>query len=153
MVYFPEDFFGIYKGTLHISSEKGKQEVPMELHLFATDTIGAYTYTLVYGEGTSKQVRDYSLVEIDAEKGLFQVDENNGILLDTKILSNKLYTLFEVSGNLLTTFITFEKDHLIFEIVFAPTSKKNVTHGNDEANTEVISYPITTVQRAVLKKQ
>mgnify|MGYP003679754299 FL=1 len=33
---FPDDFFGIYKGNLHISSEKGNQNIPMEFHLLAT---------------------------------------------------------------------------------------------------------------------
>ena len=150
---FPDDFFGIYTGTLAISSERGNQEVMMEFHLLPTEIEGKYTYTLVYGEGESKQVREYHLLEKNKEKGTYVVDENNGIVLDDKVIGNRMYALFEVNETLLTTFITFETDHLVFEIVATPKAKKRVTHANDEAKTEVISYPITTVQRAVLQKQ
>ncbi len=150
---FPDDFFGIYKGNLHISSEKGNQNIPMEFHLLATDSVGTYAYTLVYGEGETKQVCRYTLIEKSKEKGTYVVDENNGILMDTKVIDNKMYTLFEVQGNLLTTFITFESGYLDFEIIFSPTSKQTTTYTENEEKIEVISHPITTVQRAVLQKQ
>lgn len=80
------------------------------------------------------------------------IDENNGILLDTQVVENRLYTLFEVGGNLLTNFITFHEDHLIFEIIFANTSEKIKSGKSTEEIPEVISYPIKVVQRAVLNK-
>ncbi len=150
---FPNDYLGIYKGVLHINSERGKQDIPMEFHLTATDSIGKYNYILVYGAGENRQERNYTLLEKDAEKGIYVVDENNGIILDDKVIDNRMYALFEVNGNILTTFITFEKDHMVFEIVFAPKDKKNTTNAENEEKTEVISYLITTVQRAVLQKQ
>jgi hypothetical protein len=61
--------------------------------------------------------------------------------------------LFEVGGSLLTTFITFEKDHMIFEIVYSDTSKKNISGGTSEEIPEVISYSISVVKRTVLYKQ
>lgn len=152
-VDFPADFFGMYTGTLQISSEKGGQNIPMEFHLLATDSVGKYTYTLVYGEGETKQVRAYKLLEKEKEKGHYSVDENNGIILDTKVLYNRMYTLFEVNNTLLTTFITLEADHMIFEIIATSKSNKRVTYAENEDKTKVISYPITTIQRAVLKKQ
>ncbi len=150
---FPQDFFGIYTGTLQVESESGSQEYAMEFHLKPTDTVGKYHYTLVYGEGDMRQERKYTLVEEDAENGKFYVDENNGIILDDKAVGNRLYSVFEVQGNLLTTFMTFHEDHLVFEITVARKEKKRVTHADNEQKTEVISYPITTVQRAILKKQ
>lgn len=153
MIEFPDDFFGIYTGSLQIVSEQGDQITPMEFHLLASDSIGRYAYTLVYGAGKTKLVRDYSLVEMDKENGLYVVNENNGILLDSKVIRNSMYTLFEVNDTLLTTFITFEKDYMVFEITATPKSGKRVTYTEDENKTEVISYPITTIQRAVLKKQ
>ena len=150
---FPDDYFGIYKGDLHISSEKGDQNIPMEFHLLATDSVATYAYTLVYGEGEAKQIRSYNLIEKNKEKGTYVVDENNGIFLEIRVVDNKMYTLFEVQENLLTTFITFESGYLDFEIIFAPTTKQTTTYAEDEKKTEVISYPITTLQRARLQKQ
>jgi len=42
---------------------------------------------------------------------------------------------------------------MIFEITVAKRTQKQVTYANNEDKTEVISYPISKVQRAVLQKQ
>jgi len=152
-INFPDDFFGIYTGTLEISNKNGNQTYPMEFHLQPTDSIGKYEYKLVYGAGDQRQERPYNLIAKDTTSGSYIVDENNGIILHDKVIDNRMYALFEVGGSLLTTFITFEKDHMIFEIVATNTADKQLSYANNEEKTEVISYPITTVQRAVLQKQ
>ena len=152
-INFPTDYFGIYIGTLAITSERGNQEIPMEFHLNKTDSIGKYQYVLVYGENEKRQERNYFLVEKDAEKGNYIVDEDNGILLNAKVLENKLYCLFEVEQSLLTTFITFEKDHLLFEIVYSNTSKKEMSGGQNDSIPKVTSYPLHVIQKAKLIKQ
>ena len=43
---FPQDFYGIYKGDLHITNARGKQTIQMEFHLNSTDSIGKYQYML-----------------------------------------------------------------------------------------------------------
>lgn len=152
-INFPENYLGKYIGTLDIFSEKGKTEYPMEFHLLATDSVGKYKYTLVYGDGENRQERPYTLIEKDKQKGNYVLDENNGITLDAKVNENKMYFLFEVMDSLLTTFITFEKDHLIFEIVVTNTKKKNVSGGQNDSIPKVSSYPIHVVQKARLIKQ
>jgi len=150
---FPEAYFGKYAGELHVSSKKGLETYAMEFHLLPTDSIGRYSYTLVYGEGEQLQKRLYTLIEKNAEKGEYVVNENNGIVIDDRVIDNRMYALFEVQGTLLTTFITFEKDHLIFEIIATNKEERKITGGQNEVTPEVISYPITTVQRAILFKQ
>jgi hypothetical protein len=150
---FPDDYFGIYKGTLNINSSAGPSAYPMEFHLQPADSIGKYHYTLVYGEGSMRQERKYTLLAIDETRGEYMVDENNGILLDDKVIGNRMYSIFEVNGALLTTFITFEKDHMVFEIAATQKENSRKSVANNEERTEVISYPVTTIQRAVLIKQ
>ncbi|MBL4662832.1 MAG: hypothetical protein JKY22_04595 [Flavobacteriaceae bacterium] len=152
-INFPNDYFGIYTGTLKISNKKGTQTYPMEFHFQPTDSVGKYEYKLIYGIGDNKQERPYNLIAEDAASGLYIVDENNGIILHDKVIDNRMYTLFEVGNNLLTTFITFEKDHMIFEIAVTDKTEKQISYADDEEKTKVISYPISTVQRAVLQKQ
>jgi len=152
-INFPENYFGVYTGSLNISSERGNQQIPMEFHLNKTDTIGTYKYVLVYGENEKRQERNYFLIEKDAEKGNYVVDEDNGILLNAKVLENKLYCIFEVEQSLLTTFITFEEDHLLFEIVYSNTSKKEMSGGQNDSIPAVISYPLHVIQKAKLIKQ
>ncbi len=118
-----------------------------------TESVGKYGYTLVYGEGETKQVRAYNLIEKDNDKGRYSLDENNGIILDVKVIENKIYSLFEVNDILLTTFITFETASMIFEITTTSKNNKQVVYTQGKFKTEVISYPITAIQKAVLKKQ
>lgn len=151
-IHFPEDYFGIYTGILEINSAKGLSTYPMEFHLQSTDTLGTYSYKLVYGAGDDRQERPYFLVEKNKEAGEYVVDENNGIMLDDKVIENRMYALFEVGDNLLTTFITFEKDYMVFEIAVTNTTQKRVSYANTTDSTQVTSYPISTVQRAVLRK-
>lgn len=152
-IHFPDDYFGNYAGTLMIYNNKGVTEYPMEFYLQPTKIANEYTYTIVYGNGEQRQERLYTLKVKDAEKGIFVVDENNGILLENRVVKNKLYTLFEVDGKILTTFITFEKEYLIFEIVFVNTENKLKSGGTDEETPQVFSYPIQVVQQAKLLKQ
>lgn len=152
-IQFPDDYFGEYQGTLNITSKRGIQKIPMEFHLSKTDSIGKYNYILVYGEGEKKQVRNYFLLEKDAEKGNYMIDEDNGIFINAKVVENKLFCLFEVEQSLLTTFITFEKDHLLFEIVYSNTEKKELSGGQNDSIPKVTSYPPLVIQKAKLIKQ
>jgi hypothetical protein len=150
---FPDDFFGVYKGDLKISNPKGEQTLQIEFHLQPTDSIGKYEYKLVYIADGNRQERDYTLIEKNAEKGEYIVDENNGILLDTKFVNNTLYAMFEVQGNILTTTERFYDEGMYFEITFSGKAKANTSQTTDEDPIAVISYPITVVQSAHLIKQ
>ncbi len=150
---FPDDFFGIYKGQLEINSKTGQNTIDMEFHLQPTDSVGKYVYKLVYIAEGNRQERDYNLIEQNMETGEYIVDENNGIILDDKVLDNKLYSVFEVNGSFLMTLMTFGEDHMVFEIIFSSKKDKRVTYPDSDPDTEVISYPVSTIQRAVLQKQ
>jgi len=150
---FPQDFFGVYKGKLAIHNSAGTSYVDMEFHLNKTDSIGKYQYTLVYIMGGKRQERLYNLIEKDASKGDYIVDENNGILLDAKVVGNTLYSMFEVQGNILTTTERFYKDAMDFEITFSSKAAKKVSGSEGENPIEVLSYPVTVVQKATLKRQ
>ncbi len=125
----------------------------MEFHLLPTDSIGVHSYTIVYGKDEDRQERKYTLKEIDKNIGYYILDENNGILLDCKIIENNMCFLFEVMDSFLTTFVTFNDDLLIFEIVVTNTKSKKTSGGTDEGTPEIFSYPISIVQKAVLIKQ
>jgi len=150
---FPDSYYGVYIGELIINSENNIKNYPMEFHLLPTDSIGIYKYMIVYGKDKNRQERKYTLKEVNKEKGNYILDENNGIILDCIVVTNKMYFLFEVMDNLLTTFVTFNKDHLIFEIVVTNTKNKKISGGENEDIPEVISYPISVVQKAILIKQ
>ncbi|MCF2873555.1 MULTISPECIES: hypothetical protein [unclassified Tenacibaculum] len=146
---FPNDFIGIYKGKLQIDNPKGSQEIDMEYHLLPTDSVGKFEYKLVY----NGKARNYFLIEKNKEKGIYEVDENNGIILPTYLNSNTLHSFFEVQGSLLSSRTKFSKDQLEFEILFTKLKNKVKSGGTSEEVPEVFGYPITVFQKAILYKQ
>ncbi|WP_438965725.1 hypothetical protein [Flavobacterium sp.] len=150
---FPNDFFGKYKGKLKITTANGSQEIDMEFHLLPSDTLGKYHYTIIYKSDKINQERKYTLVEKDKAKGLYVVDENNGILLNTMFANNALYSIFEVQGGLLTTIEHFNKDYMDFEIMYSLKEKVEKSGDSGEEIPEVLSYPVSSVQTARLYKQ
>lgn len=149
---FPKDYFGIYRGDLEITNTKGKKSIGMEFHLTKTDSIGIYNYKIIYIFDGKRNDRNYTLKTIDAQKGEYVIDENNGIVLGAKLVDNVLHNVFEVDGNLLITTEAFFDDYMTFEIIFSAKKTKTVTK-TTEGETEVISYPVTVTQKARLIKQ
>ena len=39
---FPDDYLGVYNGKLNINSDRGTQEITMEFHLKATDSMDTF---------------------------------------------------------------------------------------------------------------
>jgi len=153
VLQFPNDYFGIYKGDLNIHSVKGIKKIGMEFHINKTDQNDQYQYMLVYIFDEKRQERKYTLLTKDATKGQYLVDENNGILLDAQLFNNSLYFMFEVEGTIITTTLRFYKNDMNFEITATNKNKKVITGQENTDVTEVISYPITTVQKAQLIKE
>ncbi|WP_452224915.1 hypothetical protein [Lacinutrix chionoecetis] len=149
---FPQDFLGIYKGDLEITNAKGKQTIGMEFHLTGTDSVGIFNYVLIYVIDGKPSPRNYTLKTINKEKGDYVIDENNGILLDAKLIDNTLYNVFEVDNNLLMTTERFFTDYMEFEIIFSGKGKKKVMEGKEDMPM-VTSYPVTVTQKAILLKQ
>jgi len=150
---FPGDYLGIYKGNLNIHSVRGSKEIGMEFHLITTEKTDQYQYILVYIFDGKRQERKYTLLVKDTVKGQYIVDENNGIVLDAQLFDNTLYFMFEVEGTIINTTLRFYENDMNFEITATSKDKKNVTGQETTEVSEVISYPITTMQKARLIKE
>lgn len=145
-----KQWLGIWKGMLEIHTSEGKkQTIPMELHILATDTAGRYSWKIIY----DKSPRNYTLIAKDVSKGLYVIDENNGIILENRLFSNTFFSCFEVMDNLLSCTYRLEKNRLVFEI-FSINKKKSQKTGNlpEKEIPEVIDYPSQVMQRAILHK-
>jgi hypothetical protein len=145
---FPEDFLGIYKGDLNITTSKGTQKLPMEFHLSKTDATDKFNYVIYYGE--EREARNYNL-ERTHDPHLFLVDENNGIILESAYADQTLYSTYEVMGNLLHSTEIFYDDKMEFMIAMARVVDTSST-GNEESAI-VKNYPMSILQRATLYKQ
>jgi hypothetical protein len=80
---FPEDWQGVWRGTCSNTGPGGKQTyAPVQMNLtILPQNNQRWQWKIEYISG-EKQVRDYLLKPVDAAKGHWLIDENNGILLD-----------------------------------------------------------------------
>lgn len=152
---FPAAWEGEWTGDLVISNGTGElQRVPMILRILPTEG-ERYTFSLVYGEDTPENTRPYFIQAVDATKGHYEVDEDNGIILDDFLINGKLYSRFEVMGSLLLTTLEERDGQLIYEIISGPLEPLRTT-GDTTIDGEEIppvnGYGITVQQRAILSK-
>lgn len=154
---FPQDWEGDWQGNLTIwrpGIDTAVQQVPMALHIHPTADSLRWTWVMVYGEGEQRDERTYELVARGPDKGLYEIDEKNGILLKGYHIQNAFYGLFSVQGSLIMDAYKREGDALIFEILSsqlgaARTTGDTILPGNDTIP-PVLDYPVNVVQRAVL---
>ncbi len=152
---FPASWSGSWHGTLEIFNARGKvQSVPMwvEIHPIDSSTTGRYTFGLVYGS-KEQDWRPYELVPVAPEKGLWQVDEKNSIVMESYLFGPKLLCWFVVQGS--RVLCTYEKrgKEMLFEVYSGqetPVSSTGNTKQNDEEIPEVKTFPFSVFQRATL---
>lgn len=154
---FPQAWEGIWKGDLEIHTAKGlAQTVPMELHILPTDSTNRFTWSIIYGEDKEAGKRPYELVILDADKGIYAIDEKNSIQLEAYFIKDKFFSRFEVMGTLLLTSEQLVGEELIFEIIAGKMEPVSVT-GDKIVKGDTIppvkAFPINVMQRAILKRE
>lgn len=143
-------WLGDWRGTLEIYNTKGlAQTVVMELNV-ATLTDSTWQWQIVYGEGDTRQERNYELVETD-DPGHYIIDEKNSIELYLSLINNGLYSVFQVNQNNLLVYYELEGDQLIFRTLSVNTATERKSGGGDNIP-EVLSWKTGVSQRAVLTK-
>lgn len=155
-VNFPKDWVGNWSGKLEIIDVKGlKQSLNMELHIQPIDGFDHYEWSIIYGDDREKGLKGYELHAKNPQKGIWAIDEKNGIILDCYLLGNKLFSSYNVlERNFLVTYEKRENE-LLFEISFGPESPIAVTGSGkigEEDIPEVKAYEISGMQRAILTK-
>jgi len=156
---FPHEWVGTWTGTLNIYTAKGLTDsVPMYLEIYPIDssTTERYVFGLTYGS-KEKDWRPYELVPVDPGNGLWQVDEKNGIVMESFFYGPKFVSWFSVMGShLLCTYERRDEEEILFEVYAGgdtPVSTTGNTERGGERIPEVRTYPLRVFQRAVLRKQ
>lgn len=152
---FPASWEGNWHGQLDIFNANGKvHSIPtgLEIHKIDSSGTGRYTFGLVYGS-KEQDWRPYELVPLAPEQGLWQVDEKNGIMMESYLYGPKLLCWFTVEGS--RVMCTYEKrgEELLFEVYSGkelPVSTTGNTMQAGETIPEVKTFPFTVFQRAVL---
>ncbi|MBQ4850078.1 hypothetical protein [Pseudoalteromonas sp. MMG012] len=100
----PDGWAGTYKGECELISPRhgSYYNFAMSLEIAAQDT-GKVSWTLSYGSGQSASVRNYNLLTINADRGHYAVDENNGIVIDQFLTGNEFISMFEIGSSKIQT--------------------------------------------------
>ena len=80
------------------------------------DEANTWTWKTQYISEKYPMTKDYQLKIEDPEKGYYLLDEGDGIVLRDYGFGDKIYSVFEVQGILLTSSYELKGDHLIFEV-------------------------------------
>lgn len=150
----PDDWLGSWYGVLEIRNPKKLvATINMELHMSKTDTAGRWNYTIVYDDGTQRDERKYTLIKKDSLPGLFEVDENNGIIINEVLIGNRTFQRFKVMDNVIYGITTYEKGKITWELISDNEKISYQSGRGDEESPYVTTYYPTNYQRAVLTKK
>ncbi|MFZ4058248.1 MAG: hypothetical protein ACOYKE_08900 [Ferruginibacter sp.] len=154
---FPANFIGKWKGEMQwMGSGRAPQTFTMQLRIMPTDSLNQYTWQIVYGDAnnadTANDNRPYILKPIDIAKGIWVVDERNGIVLDSYVHGNAIHGAFTVQDNTIVDNYTVEGNTMKVEFYSIKLSQPKTSGlGTDDSPT-VSNYPIKSYQVGVLKR-
>jgi hypothetical protein len=144
--HFAELCEGVWQGKMYMYSfGKIKDSVEVVLSIQKTKDPEAYQWKTDYLSKKWPITKNYLLKRIDIEKGWYETDEQNGIVLKDYLIDNKLYSIFETEGMILTSSYTLINDVLVFEV----TSGKKENSG--QKNVDNIS--VDHLQRVYFKRK
>lgn len=151
---FPKDFIGHWEGELvwYRTGQARPQKTKMQLIIQPADTLGQYTWQIIYGE-KNEDNRPYLMKPVDSAKGHWIVDERNGILLDQYWVGNRVTSTFKVQNITILDSYYREGKKLIAEFYSYSSTPIATTGGTDKETPPVDSYEIKSYQRAVMKKR
>ena len=152
---FPAAWIGEWKGTLHWYSN-GKSEpkkVDMQLNIKpVADSVGVYTWHLVYGKATEDS-RPYQLRLVDSAKKQWVIDEMNGILIDQYFVGTKFSGAFSVGKSVILNTYWIENNELHVEFYSHPLEPARTSGNGTDDIPFVKAYEIRSYQKAVLTRR
>jgi hypothetical protein len=150
-IAFPKEYVGTYAGNLNISDYSGSiQNVPMELIIKPTEDPKKYDYTLAYIVDNKRQEQKYTLIVVDPEKGLFDLDENNGVVLRANYMRQTLFSTFELNNKILNSRVEFNNDGRVFFSITVTEKVNPRKTGNEKL--AVVSYNTVIIQKGALRR-
>jgi hypothetical protein len=126
------------------------QNVPMELTIKPTEDPKKFDYTLSYIVAKKKDERKYTLIVVDPEKGLYDLDENNGVVLRANYMRQTLFSTFEVNNRILNSSVEFKNDGRVFFTIIVTEKADPRKTGGEKLS--VTSYSAVVIQKAALRK-
>lgn len=142
---FPDRCMGIWEGVMHMYRQGVLKDSVNVLFTVAPKEKDTWTWRTEYLSEKMPMTKDYVLKWKDKDRQIFAVDEGEGLELYDYAIGDKLYSVFETHGVLLTATYELRGDQLIFEVTSGKAASK--------AHPEVKNYTVDHLQRVVLKRK
>lgn len=152
---FPGSFIGKWKGKLQwMVTGKPSKEFSMQLIITPAEHTGQYNWQVIYGDSSGTvDNRPYLLKPVDTVTGHWQIDERNGIFLDSYVHGNCLQGAFTVQGNTIVNNYCVEGNKLSVEF-FSINLQDKKTSGKGAGDVPLVhSYKLGSFQTGVLLRQ
>lgn len=150
---FPAAFTGHWQGILYWyqTGKATPQKVKMQLIIQPTDTANTYTWQIIYGD-KNEDNRPYTLKAVDTARGHWQVNENNGIVLDQYFVGNRFTSAFTVQNATIVDSYWREGNTLVAEFYSITAKPVNTTGSGTDDSPKVDSYATRSYQKAIMKR-
>jgi hypothetical protein len=149
---FPLNFIGHWKGKLQwMVAGKPSQSFAMQLIIKPADSLGQYTWQIIYGDD-KKDNRPYILKPIDTAKGHWIVDEGDGIMLDSYVHGNCIHGAFTVQNNTIVDNYCVQGNKMMVEFFSIRLADKTQSGKGTDETPFVDSYKVSSYQTGVLTK-
>jgi hypothetical protein len=145
-------FLGHWEGTLfwYQTGRSQPRKIKMQLIIQPTDTANVYTWQIIYGE-KGQDNRPYLLRPVDTATGHWQIDEQNGIVLEQYFTGNRFIAAFTVQSTTIVDSYWREGKKLIAEFYSLTAKPAAITGQGTEDSPKVNSYGMKGYQKAVLQ--
>ena len=144
----PAEWHGTWVGKMTATNSADKAtEVAITLKIEPIKDGDAVAWVVTYGEADKKLVKDYKLLPVAGKAGRFRIDEQNGVVLDARLVGGVLYSHFEVGGSWLTARYELRDGAMRFEVTSAKPAAETTGGG------QVQGHTVEAVQTAELKKK
>jgi hypothetical protein len=81
------------------------------------------TWRTEYKSIKQPMTKDYTMKSVDLSKGVYATDEGSGVVLETYLIDNALYNVFEVEGIMLTAIYRLMGNEIVFEVTSGKKGK------------------------------
>ena len=146
---------GTWSGTMQIHGATPAQHQTVEV-TFSMEPLAdqpGYTWIMTYHSDQHPMTKDYRLVPSADRPGSWDLDEQNGIVLPSRLTDGVMYSLFSVGDSVLTSRQELVGDELRFEVTSAePITNDDAAQAGGPAS-GVTSYRVGAVQSVKLRKK
>lgn len=151
---FPKEWIGKYSGVMDLYNGEAHRTVAVSFEMKEITKDTSWTYLMIFSENGKETIRKDYLLKRKGTGWVFELDEKDGIVIETRLMGETFYDFFESYGMFFASRLSKGKGGLEFEIFGGTKSDVRVTSSGagTEDYTEVYSYPPSFSQRVLLKK-